>query len=87
MGRLIGRAMRRSNFQMYQYIDLLMGPFNSGKIESPIGGISLDETGVSVHRRKLSCAERFQNHVLWFAVTPNVRAPDGSRKRNVLRLT
>lgn len=46
MGRLIGRAMRRSNFQMYQYIDLLMGPFNSGKIESPIGGISLDETGV-----------------------------------------
>ncbi len=46
MGRLIGRAMRRSNFQMYQYIDLLMGPFNSGKIESPIGGISLADTGV-----------------------------------------
>lgn len=46
MGRLIGRAMRRSNFQMYQYIDLMMGPFNSGKIESPIGGISLDDTGV-----------------------------------------
>lgn len=46
MGRLIGRAMRRSNFQMYQYIDLLMGPFNSGQIESPIGGISLNETGV-----------------------------------------
>ncbi len=46
MGRLIGRAMRRSNFQMYQYIDLLMGPFNSGKIESPIGGINLRDTGV-----------------------------------------
>lgn len=46
MGRLIGRAMRRSNFQMYQYIDLMMGPFNSGKIESPIGGISLADTGV-----------------------------------------
>ena len=46
MGRLIGRAMRRSNFQMYQYIDLMMGPFNSGKIESPIGGISLSDTGV-----------------------------------------
>lgn len=47
MGRLIGRAMRRSNFQMYQYIDLLMGPFNSGKIESPIGGINLRDTGVA----------------------------------------
>jgi type II secretory pathway component PulK len=46
MGRLIGRAMRRSNFQMHQYIDLLMGPFNSGKIESPIGGINLRDTGV-----------------------------------------
>lgn len=46
MGRLIGRAMRRSNFQMYQYIDLMMGPFNSGKVESPIGGISLSETGI-----------------------------------------
>lgn len=46
MGQLIGRAMRRSNFQMYQYIDLLLGPFNSGKIESPIGGINLSETGV-----------------------------------------
>ena len=46
MGRLIGRAMRRSNFQIYQYIDLLMGPFNSGRIESPIGGINLSDTGV-----------------------------------------
>lgn len=46
MGRLIGRAMRRSNFQMYQYVDLMIGPFNSGKIESPIGGISLADTGV-----------------------------------------
>ncbi len=46
MGRLIGRAMRRSNFQIYQYVDLLMGPFNSGKLESPVGGINLSETGV-----------------------------------------
>jgi len=46
MGQLIGRAMRRSNFQMYQYVDLLLGPFNSGKIESPVGGINLSETGV-----------------------------------------
>ena len=46
MGRLIGRAMRRSNFQIYQYVDLLLGPFNSGKIESPVGGINLSQTGV-----------------------------------------
>ncbi|MBA2664196.1 MAG: general secretion pathway protein GspK [Bradymonadaceae bacterium] len=46
MGRLIGRAMTRSNFQMYQYIDLLMGPFNSGRVETPIGGISLTEAGI-----------------------------------------
>lgn len=46
MGQLIGRAMRRSNFQMYQYVDLFLGPFNSGKIESPIGGINLSDTGV-----------------------------------------
>lgn len=46
MGRLIGRAMRRSNFQIYQYVDLFMGPFNSGKLESPVGGINLSETGV-----------------------------------------
>jgi general secretion pathway protein K len=46
MGQLINRAMRRSNFQMYQYIDLLLGPFNSGKIESPVGGLDLSESGV-----------------------------------------
>ena len=46
LGKLIGRAMSRSNFQMYQYIDLLLGPFNSGQIESPIGGINLNESGV-----------------------------------------
>lgn len=47
LGQLIGRAMRRSNFQMYQYVDLLLGPFNSGKVESPVGGINLQDTGVS----------------------------------------
>ncbi len=46
MARLISTAMRRSNFQMYQYVDLLMKPFNSGKLESPVGGIDLKETGV-----------------------------------------
>ena len=41
MGQLIGRAMRRSNFQMYQYVDLLLAPFSSGSIDSPIGGLDL----------------------------------------------
>jgi hypothetical protein len=44
--QLISRAMRRSNFQMYQYVDLLMRPFNSGRIESPVGGIDLQRWGV-----------------------------------------
>ncbi|MEM1347064.1 MAG: hypothetical protein AAGI01_00810 [Myxococcota bacterium] len=46
MGRLINRAIRRSNFQIYQYVDLLMKPFHSGKIETPVGGLDLQETGV-----------------------------------------
>lgn len=46
MGQLINRAMRRSNFQMYQYVDLLLKPFNSGKIESPVGGLDLSDSGV-----------------------------------------
>lgn len=46
MGRLINRAIRRSNFQMYQYVDLLMQPFNSGKVQTPVGGVDLKETGV-----------------------------------------
>lgn len=46
MGQLISRAMRRSNFQIYQYVDLLMKPFYSGKLETPVGGIDLEESGV-----------------------------------------
>ena len=46
MGRLISRAMRRSNFQIYQYVDLLMKPFHSGKLQTPVGGVDLEESGV-----------------------------------------
>jgi general secretion pathway protein K len=46
MGQLISRAMRRSNFQIYQYVDLLMKPFHSGKLETPVGGIDLEDSGV-----------------------------------------
>ncbi len=43
---MISVAMRRSNFQMHQYMDLLMRPFNNGKLETPVGGINLSEAGV-----------------------------------------
>lgn len=43
---MISIAMRRSNFQIYQYMDLLMRPFNSGKLETPVGGINLSDAGV-----------------------------------------
>ncbi len=46
MGQMIGRAMRRSNFQLYQYIDLLMGPFNSGAVEIPLASVDLSGMGV-----------------------------------------
>ena len=46
MGQLISRAMRRSNFQMYQYVDLLMQPFSSGKLQSPVGSVDLQQSGV-----------------------------------------
>ncbi|MFB6351493.1 MAG: hypothetical protein ABEN55_08540 [Bradymonadaceae bacterium] len=44
--QMISVAMRRSNFQMYQYMDLLMRPFNNGKLETPVGGINLSDAGV-----------------------------------------
>ncbi len=46
MGRLINRAMRRSNFQIYQYANLLMKPFHSGKLQTPVGGVDLQQSGV-----------------------------------------
>ncbi len=46
MGQMIGRAMRRSNFQIYQYVDLLMGPFNSGAVEIPLANVDLQGMGV-----------------------------------------
>jgi general secretion pathway protein K len=44
--QMISVAMRRSNFQMHQYVNLLMRPFNSGKLETPVGGINLAGAGV-----------------------------------------
>lgn len=46
MGQLISRAIRRSNFQMYQYTNLLLQPFATGKLQSPVGGVDLQESGV-----------------------------------------
>ncbi|RDV38559.1 hypothetical protein DV096_07030 [Bradymonadaceae bacterium TMQ3] len=47
MGQMIGRAMRRSNFQLYQYMDILLGPFNTGRVEIPLASIDLSAMGVN----------------------------------------
>lgn len=46
MAQLISRAVRRSNFQLYQYVPLLMQTFSSGKLQSPVGGVNLTGWGV-----------------------------------------
>lgn len=43
---MISVAMRRSNFQIYQYMDVLLRPFNSGSLETPVGGLDLKRSGV-----------------------------------------
>lgn len=42
---LIGRFMRRSNFQLYPLVNLLLTPFQSGRLDTPIGGIDLGDSG------------------------------------------
>ena len=39
---LIGRFMKRSNFQLYPLMSIFLSPFNSGKLETPIGGLDLE---------------------------------------------
>ncbi len=40
---LIGRFMRQSNFQLYPLVSLFLTPFNSGALETPIGGLKLEQ--------------------------------------------
>lgn len=40
---LIGRFMKRSNFQLYPLMNLFLTPFNSGSLQTPIGGLELSE--------------------------------------------
>lgn len=47
MARMISKAMRQSNFQIYSYVDLFIKPFSSGSIETPIGGVNLSDSGVA----------------------------------------
>lgn len=47
MARMINKAMRQSNFQIYSYVDLFIKPFSSGSIETPIGGVNLKDSGVA----------------------------------------
>lgn len=44
-GGIIGQAVERSNFQLYQYLDLLLPTFVSARIDSPVGSLDLNETG------------------------------------------
>jgi hypothetical protein len=44
-GGLIGQAVERSNFQLWQYLPLFLPTFFTGEITSPVGSLDLEETG------------------------------------------
>ena len=41
----IGTAVTRSNFQLWQYLDLFLPTFVTARVDSPVGSIDLEETG------------------------------------------
>ena len=41
----IGTAVERSNFQLYQYLDLFLPTFVTARVDSPVGSLDLEETG------------------------------------------
>ncbi|MBN1946126.1 MAG: general secretion pathway protein GspK [Bradymonadales bacterium] len=41
----IGRAVSQSNFQLWQYLNLLLPTFVSARLDSPLGSLDLEETG------------------------------------------
>ena len=43
----IGEAVRRSNFQLWEYLDLLLPTFSNATLSSPIGSVDLEETGAT----------------------------------------
>lgn len=44
-GDLIGQAIDRSNFQLWQYLDLFLPTFVSARVDSPVGSLDLADTG------------------------------------------
>ncbi|MEO1269635.1 MAG: hypothetical protein AAFX99_16235 [Myxococcota bacterium] len=44
---LIGNFMRRSNFQLYPLVNMLLAPFKSGRLDTPIGGVDLGASGAT----------------------------------------
>jgi general secretion pathway protein K len=47
-GGIVGRAVRNSNFQLWQYLDLLLPTFSSGNLSAEgLGSIDLGETGAT----------------------------------------
>jgi len=44
-GDLIGQAIQRSNFQLWQYLDLFLPTFVSARVDSPLGSLDLENTG------------------------------------------
>lgn len=43
----IGQAVQRSNFQLWEFLDILLPTFSSAAIVSPIGEVNLEETGAT----------------------------------------
>lgn len=41
----IGTAVERSNFQLWQYLDLFLPTFVTARVDSPVGSLDLEETG------------------------------------------
>lgn len=41
---LIGGFLQRSNFQLWQYMDLILPTFTSGRLDTPLGSLDLSDT-------------------------------------------
>lgn len=43
----IGQAVERSNFQLWEFLDILLPTFSTAAISSPIGSVNLEDTGAT----------------------------------------
>ncbi|TVR04015.1 MAG: hypothetical protein EA398_03420 [Deltaproteobacteria bacterium] len=44
---MIGPMVERSNFQLWEYLDLLLPTYAAARLESPIGSLDLEDTGAT----------------------------------------